>query len=110
MEAVTDPAHRLLLDSARSSDSSRSRAGFGALQRHRTEDATLIGLLANLAECNAAFGAGNLPTDWFWVHKFNAAGEEQGSPGAFAAYFVSMGFTPIHRRLERALCRYVQTD
>ena len=53
MEAVTDPALRHLLDSARSSDSSRSRAGFGALQRHRTEDATLIGLLANLAECNA---------------------------------------------------------
>ena len=70
----------------------------------------IAGQKDNLAECNAAFGAGNLPTDWFWVHKLNAAGEEQGSPGAFAAYFVSMGFTPINRRLERALCRYVQTD
>ncbi len=53
MDAVTDPALRQLLDSARSADSSRSRAGFGALHRHRGEDATLIGLLANLAECNA---------------------------------------------------------
>jgi len=53
MEAVTDPALRQLLDSARSSESSRSRAGFGALQRHRTEDATLVGLLADLAECRA---------------------------------------------------------
>jgi len=53
MEAVTDPALRQLLDSARSAESSRSRAGFGALQRHRTEDATLVGLLANLAECKA---------------------------------------------------------
>jgi len=70
----------------------------------------IAGQKDNLAECNAAFGEGNLPTDWFWVYKFNAAGEEQGSPGAFAAYFVSMGFTPINRRMERALCRYVQTD
>jgi hypothetical protein len=53
VDAVTDPALRQLLDSARSADSSRSRAGFGALHRHRGEDATLIGLLANLAECNA---------------------------------------------------------
>ncbi len=53
MDAVTDPALRQLLDSARSADSSRSRAGFGALHRHRGEDATLIGLLANLAECDA---------------------------------------------------------
>jgi hypothetical protein len=53
VDAVTDPALRQLLDSARSADSSRSRAGFGALHRHRGEDATLIGLLANLAECDA---------------------------------------------------------
>ena len=53
MDAVTDPALRQLLDSARTADSSRSRAGFGALHRHRGEDATLVGLLANLAECNA---------------------------------------------------------
>ena len=53
MDAITDPALRQLLDAARSADSSRSRAGFGALHRHRGEDATLIGLLANLAECNA---------------------------------------------------------
>jgi hypothetical protein len=53
VDAVTDPALRQLLDSARSADSSRSRAGFSALHRHRGEDATLIGLLANLAECNA---------------------------------------------------------
>ena len=70
----------------------------------------IAGQKANLEDCNDAFGPGNLPTDWFWVHKFNAAGEEQGSPGAFAAYFVWMGFTPANRRLEQALCRYVQTD
>jgi len=70
----------------------------------------LAGQKDNLDDCNAAFGAGNLPTDWFWVHKFNAAHEEQGAPGAFAAYFVWMGHTPANRRLERALCRYVQTD
>ncbi|MCX6509449.1 MAG: hypothetical protein NT081_01380 [Actinobacteria bacterium] len=50
---MTDPALRQLLDSARSSDSSRSRAGFAALHRHRADDATLVGLLANLAECKA---------------------------------------------------------
>ncbi|CAB4614848.1 unannotated protein [freshwater metagenome] len=53
MDAVTDPALRQLLDSARRADSARSRAGFGALHRHRGEDATPLGLLANLAECNA---------------------------------------------------------
>jgi len=53
MEAVTDPALRQLLDSARSSDSTRSRAGFAALHRHRADDATLVGLLANLSECKA---------------------------------------------------------
>jgi len=86
----------------------------------------IAGQKDNLAECNAAFGAGNLPTDWFWVYKIDPARQAEweasdkslavaealslGSPGAFAAYFVSMGFTPINRRMERALCRYVQTD
>lgn len=53
MDSVTDPSLRQLLDSARNAHSNRSRAGFGSLHRHRSEDASLIGLLANLAECNA---------------------------------------------------------
>lgn len=53
MDSVSDPDLRQLLDSARIADSVRSRAGFGALQRHRAEDATLLGLLANLSESGA---------------------------------------------------------
>lgn len=53
MDAITDPALLQFLDAARASDSARSRAGFGALHRHRAEDATLLGLLTNLAECEA---------------------------------------------------------
>jgi hypothetical protein len=53
MDAITDPALRQFLDAERASDSARSRAGFGALHRHRAEDATLLGLLTNLAECRA---------------------------------------------------------
>lgn len=79
---------------------------------------------AELASCTAAFGADNLPTDFFWVHKIDPAREDlwQASgkseaeaedlslekPGHVAAYFVWMGFTPINRRMEQALCRYVQ--
>jgi len=53
MDTISDPALRQLLNSARSADSARSRAGFGSLHRHRAEDASLVGLLVNLAECNA---------------------------------------------------------
>lgn len=78
---------------------------------------------ADLAGCTAAFGD-NLPTDWFWVYKIDPAEEVawQASaktatvaedialekPGHIAAYFVWMGFTPANRRLERALCRYIE--
>lgn len=53
MDAISDPALHQLLHSARSADSARSRASFGSLHRHRAEDASLVGLLVNLAECNA---------------------------------------------------------
>lgn len=53
MDAISDPALHQLLNSARSADSARSRAGFGSLHRHRADDASLVGLLVNLAECNA---------------------------------------------------------
>ena len=53
MDTISDPALRQFLDAARASDSARSRAGFGALHRHRADDATLLGLLTNLAECGA---------------------------------------------------------
>ena len=53
MDAITDPTLRMFLDAARASDSARSRARFGALHRHRAEDATLLGLLTNLADCGA---------------------------------------------------------
>jgi hypothetical protein len=80
---------------------------------------------ADLAGCTAAFGD-NLPTDWFWVYKIDPARENLWDasgktaaeaevlalekPGHVAAYFVWMGFTPSNRRMEQALCRYVEID
>ena len=80
---------------------------------------------ADLAGCTAAFGD-NLPTDWFWVYKIDPARENLWDasektaaeaealalekPGHVAAYFVWMGFQPSNRRMERALCRYVEID
>jgi hypothetical protein len=45
-----DPALRQFLESALADDAARSRAGVGALRERRAEDATLVGLLANLAD------------------------------------------------------------
>ena len=47
----------------------------------------IAGQKANLEDCNEAFGAGNLPTDWFWVHKrwpdrVYAASESSGVPSS----------------------------
>ena len=79
---------------------------------------------ADLAGCAAAFGEGNLPTDWFWVYKIDPARESvwQASgktadeaealalekPGHVAALFVWQGFKPWNNRRIEALCRYVQ--
>ena len=79
---------------------------------------------AALANCAAAFGEGNLPTDWFWVYKIDPARENvwQASgktadeaealalerPGHVAALFVWQGFKPWNNRRIEALCRYVQ--
>ena len=79
---------------------------------------------ADEAGCTAAFGAANLPTDWFWVHVIpmgKAAEWDAGpktedlaeklsaeKPGHVAAYFVWMGFEPMNRRMTEALCRFVQ--
>jgi hypothetical protein len=79
---------------------------------------------ADLAGCAAAFGDGNLPTDWFWVYKIDPARESvwQASgktadeaealalekPGHVAALFVWQGFKPWNNRRIEALCRYVQ--
>jgi len=81
---------------------------------------------ANVAGCAAAFGAGNLPTAWFWVYKidpgrqniWNASAKTAEDaeivalekPGHVAALFSWMGFTPANRRLEAALARYVLID
>jgi hypothetical protein len=81
---------------------------------------------ADVAGCAAAFGEGNLPTDWFWVYKIDPARQSiwdasnkspeaaevvaLEKPGHVAALFVWMGFTPANRRVEQALCRYVQWD
>ena len=86
----------------------------------------IAGQKSNLVNCDTAFGEGNLPTDWFWVHKIDPtkqAAWEAGpqtdalaqdlsleKPGHVAAYFVWMGFTPANRRMEQALARYVQVD
>ena len=79
---------------------------------------------ADLAGGAAAFGAGNLPTDWFWVYKIDPAREsvwQAGGktaaeaealalekPGHVAALFVWQGFKPWNNRRIEALCRYVQ--
>ena len=79
---------------------------------------------AEPASCAAAFGEGNLPTDWFWVYKIDPAHETnwQASgksaadaeyvamekPGHVAALFVWQGFKPWNNRRIEALCRYVQ--
>lgn len=79
---------------------------------------------ADLAGCAAAFGEGNLPTNWFWVYKIDPARESmwQASgktaaeaealalekPGHVAALFVWQGFKPWNNRRIEALCRYVQ--
>jgi len=79
-----------------------------------------------LEQCNNAFGDDNLPTDWFWVYKIDPARQAEWDasdkspaaaealslekPGHVAAYFVWMGRQPANRRIESALCRYVQWD
>lgn len=79
---------------------------------------------ADVAGCAAAFGAGNLPTAWFWVYKidpgrqnlWNASGKTAfeaetvalEKPGHVAALFSWFGFTPANRRLEAALARYIE--
>jgi hypothetical protein len=45
-----DPDLRRFLESAVADDSARSRAGVGALRERRAEDATLVGVLSNLAD------------------------------------------------------------
>lgn len=81
---------------------------------------------ADVAGCAAAFGAGNLPTAWFWVYKIDPARKgiwdasmktaedaekvALEKPGHVAALFSWMGFTPANRRLEAALARYVLID
>ena len=50
MSPETEPALRQLIDSAHSADSIRSRSGVAALRSHRAEDASLVGLLSNLAD------------------------------------------------------------
>jgi hypothetical protein len=45
-----DPDLRQFLESAMADDAARSRAGVGALRERRSEDATLVGVLANLAD------------------------------------------------------------
>jgi len=81
---------------------------------------------ADVAGCAAAFGAGNLPTAWFWVYKIDPARKNLWDasaktaedaeivalekPGHVAALFSWMGFTPANRRLEAALARYVLID
>ena len=79
---------------------------------------------ADVAGCAAAFGAGNLPTAWFWVYKidpgrqnlwdagtktaFEAETLALEKPGHVAALFSWFGFTPANRRLEAALARYIE--
>lgn len=81
---------------------------------------------ADLAGCTLAFGEGNLPTDWFWTYKIDPARQNLWDasskspaeteavalekPGHVATFFVWMGFSPINRRMEQALCRYIQWD
>lgn len=50
MDHTTEPALLHLLDSARSAEAARSRSSFGALREHQAEDATVVGLLADLLE------------------------------------------------------------
>jgi hypothetical protein len=78
---------------------------------------------ADLAGCTLAFGD-NLPTDWFWTYKIDPARENVWAasgktaaeaeaialekPGHVASCFVWMGFAPMNRRVEQALCRYIE--
>ena len=72
----------------------------------------------------AAFGEGNAPVDWYWVHKIDPAREniwQAGphaealaellsleKPGHVAAWFNWEGNEPRNRRLLEALCRFVE--
>ncbi|MEX1218711.1 MAG: hypothetical protein WEA11_09370 [Acidimicrobiales bacterium] len=50
MHPDTEPALRQLITTALTADSIRSRSGVAALRDHRAEDASMVGLLSNLAD------------------------------------------------------------